>query len=83
MDSPGIIQAADATDRCVLVKAVSGIGCNGFFWPMRDDTIWYEPDNVLGLIPEPTPATKRHVQSVLVCSCCQRADKKLLQSFDD
>ncbi|CAM4303788.1 unnamed protein product [Leuciscus chuanchicus] len=59
---PGIIQELDATDSCVLVKTMSGIGCNRFFWPMRDDVIWYEPDNVLGLIPEPTAVTKRHVQ---------------------
>jgi len=36
---PGIIQEVDATDHCILVKTMSAIGSNRFFWPMRHDVI--------------------------------------------
>lgn len=48
-----------------LVKTMSRIGDNRFFWPQRDDVIWYEPINVLGLIPEPVPVTKRHKEIIV------------------
>ena len=57
---PGIIQNVDA-DSGAHVKTMSNIGINRFFWPMRDDMIWYQPVNVLGLIPEPMPVTQRHM----------------------
>ena len=56
---PGIIQDVDAGSGA-LVKTMNRVGPNRFFWPMRDDIIWYELENVLGLVPEPLPVTKRH-----------------------
>lgn len=57
---PGVIQDVDS-DSSVLVKTMSRIGENRFFWPQRDDIIWYRMENVLGLVPEPQPITKRHM----------------------
>lgn len=61
---PGIIQEVDAYGGA-LVKTMSRIGENRFFWPLRDDIIWYETMNVLGLIPEPVPVTKRHKEIIV------------------
>ncbi|XP_045063797.1 uncharacterized protein LOC123481960 [Coregonus clupeaformis] len=57
---PGIIQDVDP-EGCALVRTMSHIGKNKFFWPMRDDVIWYRPEDVIRLVPEPQPVTKRHV----------------------
>ena len=57
---PGIIQDVDP-EGCALVRTMSNIGKNKFFWPMRDDVIWYRPEDVIRLVPEPQPVTKRHV----------------------
>uniref|UniRef100_A0A0E9X9C8 Uncharacterized protein n=1 Tax=Anguilla anguilla TaxID=7936 RepID=A0A0E9X9C8_ANGAN len=56
---PGIIQDIDGYSGA-LVKTMSRIGNNRFYWPERDDIIWYQSDKVIGLIPEPVPVTKRH-----------------------
>lgn len=48
-------------DGCALVKTMSRVGQNRFFWPMKEDVIWYRPENVLGLVPGPQSVTKRHV----------------------
>ena len=55
---PGIIQ--DDIFSGAFVKTMSMIGRNRFFWPLRDDIIWYQSMNVIDLIPEPIPVTKRH-----------------------
>ena len=60
---PGIIQDVDRYGGA-LVKTMSRVGENRFFWPQRDDILWYEPINVLGLIPEPVPVTKRHKEMI-------------------
>lgn len=57
---PGIIQDV-GSDSCALVKTMSRIGRNRFFWPMREDVIWYQPKDVVRLVPEPQQVTKRHV----------------------
>lgn len=57
---PGIIQDVDA-ESCALVKTMSRVGANRLFWPMREDIVWYQPENVFGLVPEPHPVTKRHM----------------------
>ena len=37
---PGIIQDVD-TESCALVKTLHKVGVNRFYWPMKDDVIWY------------------------------------------
>ncbi|GAA6097270.1 uncharacterized protein LOC114558355 [Tachysurus ichikawai] len=61
---PGIIQDTDVYSGA-LVKTMSRIGLNSFFWPLRDDIIWYQTKNIIGLIPEPVPVTKRHKEIIL------------------
>lgn len=60
---PGVIQDVDVFSGA-LVKTMSKTGHNRFFWPLRDDIIWYKPINVIGLIPEPVAVTKRHKEIV-------------------
>lgn len=66
--SPGIIQDVD-TQSCALVKTMHRVGANRFFWPMKDDVIWYTHENVVGLVPEPQPVTSRHMK--LTDSVCK------------
>lgn len=40
---------------------MSQIGKNRWYWPMNDDIIWYQPEDVVRLVPEPQPVTKRHI----------------------
>ena len=61
---PGIIQDVDRYSGA-LVKTMSRVGENRFFWPQRDDIVWYETMHVLGLIPEPVPVTKRHKEIIV------------------
>lgn len=56
---PGIIQDVELYSGAE-VKTMTSIGINRFYWPLRDDVIWYQPMNIIGLIPEPLPVTKRH-----------------------
>ena len=44
------------------VKCMHNVGRNRFFWPNRDDTLWYLFDDVLRIIPQPTAVTGRHVE---------------------
>jgi hypothetical protein len=55
---PGII--VDVDDSEVEVNVMHRIGDNRFFWPMRDDVLWYSMDNVITLIPPVSAVTKRH-----------------------
>lgn len=57
---PGII--VDSDDDAVEVKSMSRIGDNRFFWPMREDRIWYEYHKVVTLIPEPNSVGSRHLE---------------------
>lgn len=57
---PGIIQDV-GSDSCALVKTMSHVGKNRFFWPMREDVIWYRPKDVVRLVSEPQQVTKRHM----------------------
>ena len=57
---PGL--ETDCDDDSIEVKTMSRIGNNRFFWPVRDDIIWYEYASVVTLIPPPTPVTHRHVE---------------------
>ena len=57
---PGIILAVDETQ--VQVKCMHRVGPNRFFWPVREDVLWYMFDDVLELIPPPKPVTSRHME---------------------
>lgn len=57
---PGII--LDMDEAHVQVKCMSRIGDNRFFWPARDDVLWYLFDKVLETIQAPQAVTSRHVE---------------------
>ena len=57
---PGIIQQSNSNQ--VEVQAMMKVGGNGYKWPIKDDVLWYDYDEVVSLIPAPKPVTKRHVQ---------------------
>ncbi|KAL7381234.1 hypothetical protein ABVT39_002539 [Epinephelus coioides] len=57
---PGIILAVDETH--VQVKCMHRVGPNRYFWPSREDVLWYLFDDVLELIPPPKPVTSRHME---------------------
>jgi len=57
---PGIILAGDETH--VQVKCMHRVRPNRFFWPAREDVLWYVFDDVLELIPPPNPVTSRHME---------------------
>ena len=56
---PGVVQ--DVDEESVQVKTMCIIGVNRFFWPLKDDILWYRHEHFLGLVPEPKPVTKRHM----------------------
>lgn len=60
---PGIVTDEDHED--IEVKCLHRVGGNRFFWPHRDDILWYSKDNVIAEIPPPERVTDRHVQ---ICS---------------
>ncbi len=57
---PGIIMETDETHA--LVKCMHRVGVNRFFWPPRDDFLWYLFDDVLEIIQAPRPVTSRHME---------------------
>ncbi|XP_058888822.1 uncharacterized protein LOC117972307 [Acipenser ruthenus] len=57
---PGIILATDETHA--QVKCMHRVGSNRFFWPNREDILWYLHDDVISVIPPPRPVTARHVE---------------------
>ena len=57
---PGLV--TDCDDDSIEVKTMNRIGNNRFYWPVRDDVIWYKYATVVSLIPPPTPVTHRHVE---------------------
>ena len=74
---PEIVQDVDEND-CVLVNTMTmtQAGQNRFYWPMREDIIWYQPHDFLCLIPPPQPVTKRHMmlQKDVWEKLCSRID---------
>lgn len=67
MPYPGSIQ--DTDQDSVELKAMNKVGINRFFWPMLEDIIWYDYEQVLmfapepkRVVPEPEHVTKRYVQ---------------------
>lgn len=57
---PGVIEEIDETH--VKVRRLSKIGTNRFFWPARDDILWYIFDDIVAIIPPPKPVTSRHME---------------------
>lgn len=57
---PGIILNTDEVHA--LVKCMHHAGANRFFWPARDDILWYLFDEVLEIIQAPQPVTSRHME---------------------
>ena len=52
-----------ATDEgYAQVKCMHRVGQNRYFWPAREDIIWYMFDDILRLIPAPVRVTARHVE---------------------
>ena len=57
---PGLV--IDEDEEEVHVKCMYRVGKNRFVWPKIDDMLWYAQEQVLMVIPEPLPVTKRHLQ---------------------
>ena len=57
---PGIIQEISETH--VEVKCMHRVGVNCFFWPAREDVLWYLHSDIITMIPPPTAVTSRHVE---------------------
>lgn len=57
---PGVIQ--DVNETYVLVKCMHRVGNNRFFWPQREDILWYLHEDIMQLIPAPASVTSRHVE---------------------
>ncbi|KAH3855487.1 hypothetical protein DPMN_098083 [Dreissena polymorpha] len=61
---PGIILPVD--EDYVEVKTMSRVGrntSNRWFWPMRDDVLWYDRKSIITLLDEePVHVTKRHLK---------------------
>lgn len=57
---PGVIQEVNETH--VKVKCMHRIGLNRFFWPQRDDVLWYLHEDIIRMILPPTSVTSRHME---------------------
>lgn len=58
MPFPG--QIKDVDDDSVEVSTMSRVGNNRFFWPAREDRIWYDYDKIISGIPPVSKVTSRH-----------------------
>ena len=52
----GLIKDADSDS--LKVEVMNQIGSNRFFRPLRADATWYEYEDVISLVPEPTLVLK-------------------------
>ncbi|CAL8361158.1 unnamed protein product [Arctogadus glacialis] len=59
---PGIILAKDEANVQVRCMHHAGLGKNRFYWPPRNDEIWYLLDDIVRLISAPENVTLRHVE---------------------
>lgn len=57
---PGVILEVNETH--VNVKCMHRIGNNRFFWPLREDVLWYLHEDIIRIIPPPASVTLRHVE---------------------
>jgi hypothetical protein len=56
---PGKI--VDVDDETVEVTVMHSVGRNRFFWPMREDTLWYYRQNIITMLDEePALVGSRH-----------------------
>ena len=55
---PGIINYVD--DGEIEVMVMHRVGDNRYFWPLRDDCLWYSRENFVTVIPVPNLVAKRH-----------------------
>ncbi|XP_062572779.1 uncharacterized protein LOC134234748 [Saccostrea cucullata] len=59
---PGLILSVDEEEE-IEVKTMHRVGRNRFFWPMMDDVLWYQKENIITILDNPPrPVTKRHVE---------------------
>ncbi len=57
---PGVI--TDTCETHVEVRCMQKIGVNRFFWPAREDILWYLFEDIVCFIPPPGPVTGRHME---------------------
>ncbi|XP_067270942.1 uncharacterized protein [Pseudorasbora parva] len=57
---PGVI--TDTSETHVEVRCMQKIGVNRFFWPTREDILWYLFEDIVCIIPPPRPVTGRHME---------------------
>ncbi|XP_028254033.1 uncharacterized protein LOC114441699 isoform X2 [Parambassis ranga] len=57
---PGIIM--DTSETHIQVRCMQKIGVNRFFWPAREDIMWYLFEDIVSLIPPTKPVTGRHME---------------------
>ena len=57
---PGVI--TDTSETHVEVRCMQKIGVNRFFWPAREDILWYQFEDIVCIIPPPRPVTGRHME---------------------
>lgn len=57
---PGTI--VEVSETHVHVKCMHRVGHNRYYWPMREDALWFPFEDVLRLIRAPQHLTARHVE---------------------
>lgn len=57
---PGIV--TDTSETHVEVRCMQKIGQNRYFWPAREDILWYLFEDIVCHIPPPKPVTGRHME---------------------
>ncbi|XP_062319382.1 uncharacterized protein LOC134022109 [Osmerus eperlanus] len=57
---PGVI--TDTSETHVEVRCMQKIGVNRFFWPARDDILWYLFEDIVCIIPPTRAVTGRHME---------------------
>lgn len=56
---PGRIMRINTSENQVMVSVMNSSGLNCWKWPLTKDEMWYESDDVVQIIAEPTPVNKR------------------------
>lgn len=52
----------DTSEIHVEVRCMQKIGVNRFFWPAREDILWYLFEDIVCIIPPPRAVTGRHME---------------------
>ena len=50
----------DVTKKTVAVKCMQVVGQNRFRWPLKDNIVEYELQEIISSVPEPLSVTTRH-----------------------